>query len=167
MNTQVKYCLSCGSSLIIKNVFGAERPACPVCGWIYFADPKVAAAIFLIHDEKILLTQRSYDPFKNYWALPAGFIDAGEDPRLAAERECLEETGLVIKSLDLLDMFSGREHPHGADIVLVFRAHLLEGQLCAGDDASAAAFFSAAELPPLAFKATQQIVQRWLGMQLK
>ncbi len=165
MNTIARYCLQCGTALQIQNIYGGMRPACPTCGWVYFADPKVAAAVFLEHNGKILLTQRLYDPFKGHWALPAGFIDAGEDPRRAAERECLEETGLVVESLDLLDMDSGREHPHGADIILIFRARLIDGNIHAGDDAAAAAFFSKADLPPLAFKATQQIVQNWVKKQ--
>jgi 8-oxo-dGTP diphosphatase len=161
-----RYCILCGQTLEPKNLHGHNYPTCSACGWVYFADPKVASAVFVENDGKVLLVQRIYEPSKGSWALPAGFIDAGEDPARAAERECLEETGLIVEAQELLDMTTGREHRRGADIVLVYRARLVNGTLKASDDASAAAFFSASQLPPLAFKATQKIIQAWLEKRL-
>ena len=56
--------------------------------------PKVAAGVVLIDADRVLLVRRVNEPYRGRWTLPAGFVDAGEDPRRAAERECLEETGL-------------------------------------------------------------------------
>jgi ADP-ribose pyrophosphatase len=39
------------------------------------------------------------------WELPAGSLNAGEDPRTAAIRECQEEIGLIPTSLDRLGAF--------------------------------------------------------------
>lgn len=36
------------------------------------------------------------------WAFPGGWLDLGEDPRAAAEREVLEETGLVVQADETL-----------------------------------------------------------------
>jgi ADP-ribose pyrophosphatase YjhB (NUDIX family) len=137
---------------------GHIRPTCPACHWVYFEDPKVAAAVVVENEGKILLAQRRYDPGQGLWALPAGFVDAGEDPSHAAERECLEETGLIVRVTSLRDLFSGREHPRGADIVLVYNAHLISGALRPGDDAISTDFFSKDNLPPLAFKSTHQVL---------
>jgi len=54
----------------------------------------VAVAVLIERDGKVLLVRRANTPQKGMWTLPAGFVDAGEDPAQAAERECLEETGL-------------------------------------------------------------------------
>jgi len=136
-------------------VFGKPHPICPACGWIHFEDPKVAAAVLVERGEEVLLVQRVNEPGAGLWSVPAGFVDAREDPARAAERECLEETGLVVRVTRLLGVVAGREHPAGADMVLAYRARILEGELHAGDDAAAAAFFPRNALPPLAFRATR------------
>ena len=118
----INYCPRCGSPVKLEFAYHRERPACPSCGWMYFADPKVAAGILVEQDGKVLLVRRVNEPFKGLWTLPAGFVDADEDPARAAERECLEETGFLFKVTGILDIRWGREHPRGAD----FR-HLLPG----------------------------------------
>ena len=153
------YCPRCATPLEQKFIFGAERPVCPACRWIYFADPKVAAAALIEENGAVLLVRRINEPGRGMWTLPAGFIDAGEDPALAAARECLEETGLQVKISGLLDIVSGREHSHGADFVIVYRAEVLGGELQAGDDADQVKWFSRTDLPPLAFRATRVVLQ--------
>jgi 8-oxo-dGTP diphosphatase len=152
---KIRYCPYCGTPVGLRLVQNVERLACPACTWVFYEDPKVAAAVLLEVDGKVLLTQRSGQPFQDLWTLPAGFVDAYEDPARAAERECLEETGLVVRVTGLLNLISGREHENGADILLLYQAELVGGELHAGDDARDAAFFSLAGLPPLAFRATR------------
>jgi ADP-ribose pyrophosphatase YjhB (NUDIX family) len=94
--------------------------------------------------------------------LPAGFVDAGEDPRQAARRECLEETGLEIEIGDLLDVLFGQEHERGAHILIVYQAQIVSGTIRASDDVDAVDFFDLDHLPPLAFTTTQKILQKWL-----
>lgn len=139
------------------------RPVCPACGWIYFADPKVAAAVLVIQDNKILLVRRANDPLRGLWTLPAGFVDAGEDPAEAAARECLEETGLQVKITGLIDVIYGLEHPRGAHIVIVYRAEVQMGRLSADDDVDDAGFFELTRLPALAFRSTRTILNKLEG----
>ena len=141
--------------------FGKQRPVCPRCDWIFFPDPKVAAAILLIKDGKVLLVRRANEPARGLWTLPAGFIDAGEDPAEAAQRECLEETGLQVRVTGLLDVLSGLEHPRGAHIVIFYRGEILSGDLQAWDDVDKAGFFEFDKLPPLAFSTTQKVLQKF------
>lgn len=46
---------------------------------------------------EILFIQRGYGKKKGKWALPGGFVDAGERSKHAARRETREETGLAVK----------------------------------------------------------------------
>jgi len=154
----IRYCPLCGTNLIYEHHSGRERPACPTCGWVYFPDPKVAVAVIIRQDDRVLLVQRMYDPQKGHWTLPSGFIDAGEDPMEAARRECLEETGLTIRDIKLIDVMHSQEHPRGASILIIYRAEIDSGLLVAGDDASQVAYFSIHNLPALAFASTQQII---------
>lgn len=138
--------------------FGRLRPVCPQCGWIHFTNPKVAAAVLVEQDGRVLLVRRVNEPFRGLWTLPAGFVDAGEDPARAAERECLEETSLIVRATKVLDVIAGREHPRGADFIIVYQSEVVSSELCAGDDADAAEWFDYQELPPLAFRATRIIL---------
>jgi len=151
----VRFCIRCGTKLGAQEISGDLRPVCPHCDWVYYADPKVAAAGLIEQDGKVLLVRRVGDPQRGLWTLPAGFVNAGEDPARAAERECLEETGLSVQVTGLVDVIAGREHPRGADIVIIYRMRILGGTLSAGDDADDAGFFEWSSLPPLAFRATR------------
>jgi 8-oxo-dGTP diphosphatase len=157
---EVNYCQRCGAKLTQAERFGRLRPVCSACGWVYFADPKVAVAVLLEQGTKILMVRRAVDPARGLWTLPAGFVDAGENPERAAERELLEETGLQARVTELLDVMYGQEHPRGAHIVIFYRAELLSGTLQADDDVDRVAFFSRNDLPPLAFSTTQRILQK-------
>ena len=156
---EVRYCPRCGHSLRSKSAFGKLRPTCLQCNWIYFADPKVAVAILIEQEGKVLLTRRINDPHRGAWTLPAGFVDAGEDPARAAERECLEETGLYVHVVSLLDVIYGQEHPRGAHILIAYRGEILSGELRPGDDVDQVAFYSRRELPPLAFASTRKLLK--------
>jgi len=104
--------------------------------------------------------RRLNEPYQGCWTLPAGFVDAGEDPAEAVVRELLEETGLQGRVISLHDIIAGQEHPRGAHILIVYRMELLSGNLKPGDDADRAGFFSLDALPPLAFQSTSKILKK-------
>lgn len=152
----IRFCPLCGAPIQHAMRFGRLRPICPDCNWVHVEDPKVAVAVLVQQDEQVLLIQRANPPQQGLWALPAGFLDAREDPAQAAQRECAEETGLQVRILHLSAILTGRETPHSADLVLVYAGKVIGGCLQAGDDAQQAGFFSLAALPPLAFRSTRQ-----------
>jgi 8-oxo-dGTP diphosphatase len=158
--TQINFCPRCGTPITHEHKFGKVRPVCPKCGWMYFADPKVAAAVLVEQEGRVLLVRRVNEPYRGLWTLPAGFVDAEEDPASAAARECLEETGLTVRVTRVLEIVAGREHPRGADFVIVYAAEIESGTLAAADDADAAAWFARSDLPPLAFKATLNVLSK-------
>lgn len=145
----------------LQERFGRDRPVCTACGYIHFIDPKVAAAVLIDRGGEVLLVRRVNEPQQGKWSLPAGFIDAGEDPREAAVREVFEETGLQIRVTELLDVITGGDHPRAANIIILYRGEIEGGRLTAGDDADAAAFFRCDELPVLAFDSTQRVIEDW------
>lgn len=157
---EVNFCPRCAAKLVEAQQFGKHRPTCPKCDWIFFHDPKVAAAVLIEQDSRILLVRRAVNPQKGFWTLPAGFIDAGEIPAKAAERECLEETGLYVQVTTLLDVLPNHEHPRGANIIIFYRAEIIKGDLVPGDDVDSADFFPTNQLPPLAFTTTKQIIDK-------
>ena len=156
--SQIKFCPRCGTAVKREKRFGKIHPVCPGCEWIHFNDPKVAAAVLVEQAGRILLVRRVNEPYRGLWTLPAGFVDAGEDPARAAERECLEETGLSVRVKRVLDVIAGREHERGADFVIVYQAEVLGGTLSPDDDADAVEWFASTDLPPLAFFATRKAI---------
>lgn len=146
--------------------FGDERLTCPSCGWIHFKDPKVACAALLLRGGEVLLVQRTMEPQVGAWSVPAGFLNAHELLDDAVLREVREETGLEAKVIRLVDVLSGREHPRGSDILLVYLVQQVGGELLAGDDAGDAAWFPLDDLPPLAFESTHRILARAAELQL-
>lgn len=157
----IKYCPQCAALLVPMVKFGRERPVCPSCGWIYFADPKVAAAVLVEQDNRVLLVRRVNEPYRGLWSIPAGFVNADEDPAEAAVRECLEETGLEVALCGILEIRHGREHPRGADFVIFYRGRVTGGTLHAGDDADSAEWFERGSLPGLAFESTKYILAHY------
>jgi 8-oxo-dGTP diphosphatase len=140
------------------------RRFCPVCDLVIFREHKIAAGVLVVDDEdKVLLVRRRMQPGQGLWTFPAGFVDFDEDPAEAAVRECREETGLKVKITGLLDVIAGREHPRGADIVIVYCAQLVGGKPKADDDVDQVAFFAPDRdsLPPLAFRATRAALKKW------
>ena len=103
---------------------------------------------------RVLLIRRKNPPFQGSWALPGGFVDVGEDPRDACEREMKEETGLVV-SVERLGGFYGRPErdPRGHTTSVVYVCRVLSGEAKGGDDAAEARWFAPEEIAstPLAF----------------
>jgi ADP-ribose pyrophosphatase YjhB (NUDIX family) len=61
---------------------------------------KVRTSVVLVHPEKgILLMRQNGKPF---WVFPGGTLEEGETVQFCAEREMLEETGLVLTCPQLL-----------------------------------------------------------------
>ena len=86
-------------------------------------------------------------------------MDAGEDPRRAAERECTEETGLQVQAGGLLDFVTRPASSMGAHLILYFCVTPVSGVLRAGDDAQETGYFSLDSLPELAFETHEHVRQ--------
>ena len=142
---------------------GEQRLTCPNCGWVHYEDPKVAAGVLILRGREVLLVRREMEPYMGLWSIPAGFVNAFEDPTEAALRECAEETGLIAEMDGLFDILTGREHVRGSDILLVYSAHVLMGTLAAADDADQVGWFSLDSLPPLAFDSTRKVLEKALA----
>jgi len=162
MADDFNFCPRCGHALERRQVYGALRPVCPSCGRVHFIDPKVAVGVMIEDAGRLLLIKRGNDPEQGKWSMPAGFVDAGEDPAQAAAREALEETGLQVRVTGLVDVYARVRVTDGADILIVYQAQVTGGKMSPGDDAAEVRYFGPDErLPELAFDSTEQIISRW------
>jgi ADP-ribose pyrophosphatase YjhB (NUDIX family) len=161
MKKPFNFCPSCGTAMRDAERFGQMRRVCPACHYVQFDDPKVAAGAFIQQDGKILLVKRGVEPEIGKWALPAGYVDYGEDPAEAAIRETLEETGLQIQITDLFDVIL--THSLNEVIFIIYRAEPIGGELQADDDVEEVAWFGKDDIPEVAFDSTRLVIQRWLA----
>ena len=59
----------------------------------------------ITENSRVLLVKRGHAPLLGEWSIPGGLLETGETLRQGAEREALEETGLVVKATELLGVF--------------------------------------------------------------
>jgi 8-oxo-dGTP diphosphatase len=97
----------------------------------------------IIEDQKgnVVLIKRKYPPFKNYFALPGGFINQGEKPIEALIREVKEETNLDIKAESKLGVYNkeGRD-PRGNIHTTAYKCRIIgdTSEIRGGDDSKQA-----------------------------
>lgn len=121
----------------------------------YISKIFVTVDILIINDttEEILLIKRLNEPFKDYWALPGGFVDENEDLEEAAHRELKEETNLEVEDLYQLGAFGapGRD-PRGHMISIAYLGYSSDVENAkVMDDAKELKWFKINDLPKLAF----------------
>lgn len=106
---------------------------------------------------KVLLIEREIEPYKNYWALPGGFINMDEDAETCARRKLQEETMLENIYIEQLFTFSAADRdPRYRVISIAYYAlvKLLDYSACAGIGTNRVKWFPLSEVPPLAFDHT-------------
>ncbi len=74
--------------------------------------PVPGAAVVCLKGDSVLLVQRGREPNLGRWSYPGGKIQAGETARDAARREALEETGLEVRVLDVIDVYDAIFPPY-------------------------------------------------------
>ena len=160
MAAEERYCPQCASLLTPRMVGGVSRPVCSSCGRIVYHDPKVATAMILERDGRVLLVRRGTEPGLGLWSLPGGYVDRGEVVEKAAVREVWEETGVRTEVEKLVGVFSESGSPV---VLVVYAGEIMEGEPQARDEVMEVGFFAVGELPPLAFERDGEIVAGWLG----
>jgi len=66
--------------------------------------PYVGVGVIVFRDKEVLLVKRNKDPNKGQWSIPGGSQMIGETAAQAAQRELLEETGVKVFQLLLVDV---------------------------------------------------------------
>ena len=100
-----------------------------------YITPKVGAeAAIFDRDGAMLLVRRSDD---GRWCLPCGWVEPNETPAEAAVREAHEETGLVVRTTRLVDVFTRKPGqgfgPHSA-VAVVYLCEVVDGTIQASHE---------------------------------
>lgn len=110
--------------------------------------PSLTTDIFIFDDDfNFILIKRKNNPYKDYWALPGGFVEYGESVENAAVREAKEETSIDVELKDLVNVYSNPDRdPRGHTISIAFTAKGDFASRRADDDASDIDIFSPEQL---------------------
>ena len=158
----MKYCTSCGIVLERKKVEQKYRLFCPKCQCIYYDRLKVGAGGLIEQDKKLLLLQRTNDPFRECWNLPAGYAEVDENPLQTAIREVYEETRLRVKVESLVDIYFFTDDPRGNGILIVYKCKPIGGKLTETLEGVKPTFFTASNIPKdLAGGGHNQAINAW------
>jgi 8-oxo-dGTP diphosphatase len=107
--------------------------------------PVIAVGAVVFRDDQVLLVERKQPPNQGQWAIPGGKVRLGESIYAAAEREILEETGIIISARKPVYTFELIEKDPQGEVVYHYviidlLADYVGGQPRAADDVSAAAW---------------------------
>lgn len=67
--------------------------------------PLVGVGGVVIENDRALLIRRASEPLRGQWSIPGGMLELGETLEEGCARELLEETGLRVRVLELIEVF--------------------------------------------------------------
>ncbi len=154
------FCPKCGSRLNLRLVDSHEHLVCDACSFVFYQNSKPCVGALVIDQGKLLLVKRAEEPFKGYWDIPGGFLEAGEHPEAGVLREIYEETGLHIRPEKLLGIFMDIYETTGDPTLNIFyTAAVIGGEARAGSDAVDLHWFDLDALPErIAFKSAHEVL---------
>ncbi|MGH9677340.1 MAG: NUDIX hydrolase, partial [Candidatus Acidiferrum sp.] len=113
----------------------------------------------IIESGRALLIRRGSEPLRGEWSIPGGTLELGESLQQGVARELLEETGLEVRVLDLIEVFDrifpqdgarqsdAKQKPRFHFVIADYLCERLSGEPHAGSDVTDVAFAREDELP--------------------
>jgi len=114
---------------------------------IGYATPRIDVRGAVFRANELLLVRERLD---GGWTMPGGWVDVGDTPSGAVEREVYEESGFKVKARKVIGVYdANRTGPlevfHAFKIV--FLCDILSGEARTSDETSEVGFFSDGDLP--------------------
>jgi ADP-ribose pyrophosphatase YjhB (NUDIX family) len=114
---------------------------------IGYATPRIDVRGAVFQAGNLLMVRESLD---GGWTMPGGWVDVGDTPSGAVEREVFEESGFRVKARKIIGVYdANRTGPlevfHAFKIV--FLCEILSGEATTSHETSEVRFFSRLELP--------------------
>jgi ADP-ribose pyrophosphatase YjhB (NUDIX family) len=129
-----------------------------------YATPKVDVRGAVFDQDRVLLVRERSD---GKWTLPGGWVDVGDAPAFAVEREIREESGYLAKAVKLAALYDKNNpaHGHPPSILhiykLFFLCELTGGAPALSNETDGVDFFPINSLPTLSTgRTTQSEIER-------
>lgn len=139
--------------------------------------PIVGVGGVLIENGKALLIKRGSEPLLGQWSIPGGTLELGETILEGVARELLEETGIIVRVLDLIEVFErinpyfppesrgAAARPRFHFVIVDYLCEKISGEAKAGGDAVDVAYVSEGDLPKYSLtEAATRVLQKAFAM---
>jgi 8-oxo-dGTP diphosphatase len=112
----------------------------------------------IIDQGRALLIRRGSEPLLGEWSIPGGMLELGETLEEGVARELLEETGIIVRVIELIEVFDriylestagakeGKKAPRFHYVIVDYLCERIAGEAIAGSDVTEVAFAGEAEL---------------------
>jgi 8-oxo-dGTP diphosphatase len=120
--------------------------------------PVVGIGGVIIDRGRTLLIRRGSEPLRGEWSIPGGTLELGETLEEGVARELLEETGIAVRVIDLIEVFDRiyaedgtiaaqiRKKPRFHYVIVDYLCERIGGEPRAGSDVTDVAFAREDEL---------------------
>lgn len=120
--------------------------------------PVVGIGGVIIDRGRTLLIRRGSEPLRGEWSIPGGTLELGETLEEGVARELLEETGIVVRVLELIEVFDRiyaedgkiaaqvQKKPRFHYVIVDYLCERIGGEARAGSDVTDVALASEEEL---------------------
>lgn len=134
----------------------------------------VGAVTIIINNKKRILLQKRKATSFGMWGLPGGLMELGESTEDTARREVLEETGLTIGNLNLIDVFSGpgnflkvQNGDEFYSVTVAYYTNEVNGNLVIDESESLGfSFFDINQLPDNIVKSHRKMINKFLELDI-
>lgn len=139
--------------------------------------PVVGVGGVVIENGRALLIKRGSEPLLGQWSIPGGTLELGESLQQGVARELLEETGLEVQVLDMIEAFDrifldpgtaneeGRSRPKYHYVIVDYLCERRAGEAQAGSDVTDIAYATEEELEKFHLTSTAtRVLQRAFAM---
>ena len=120
----------------------------------YPTRPMLGVGAVILEGDRVLMVLRGRQPMAGWWSLPGGLVETGETLADAVKRETLEETGLAVEPLCVLEVFErimrdaeGRVEYHY--VLVDYICRVISGKPLAASDARAVEWVWRRDLPKM------------------
>jgi 8-oxo-dGTP diphosphatase len=134
--------------------------------------PVVGIGGVVIENQRALLIKRGSEPLLGQWSIPGGTLELGESLQQGVARELLEETGLEVRVLDMIEAFDrifldpaaanskDRPRPKYHYVIVDYLCERLAGEARAASDVTDIAYATEQELEKFQMTSTAMRVLR-------
>ncbi|MFZ4524386.1 MAG: NUDIX domain-containing protein [Chlorobium sp.] len=154
------FCPLCSKKLEKALIDGRDRMFCPSCSWVHYINPlPVAVACTINKNNELLVIRRAHEPALNEWALPGGFLEAGEEPYEGCLRELMEETSLNGKIDSLIGLYHREVDLYGSLLVVAYKVVVDDDTITINHELFEAGFYPRHLIPEIRIPLHLQIIK--------